>query len=112
MRAFTARFPEIFAEKYRDKYKADPARYGDHNWDRVSIELHRATGITVQGVESDLLQIAGELAPDVMMVVDYGLLIPPDVLAIPRLGCINGHASLLPRWRGAAPIHPGNRSDV
>jgi methionyl-tRNA formyltransferase len=45
-----------------------------------------------------------ELAPDVMVVVDYGLLIPPAVLAIPRLGCVNGHASLLPRWRGAAPI--------
>ena len=45
-----------------------------------------------------------ELTPDVMVVVDYGLLIPPGVLALPRLGCINGHASLLPRWRGAAPI--------
>ena len=39
-----------------------------------------------------------------MVVVDYGLIIPPEVLAIPRLGCINGHASILPRWRGAAPI--------
>ena len=44
------------------------------------------------------------IAPDLMVVVDYGLIIPPDVLAIPRLGCINGHASILPRWRGAAPI--------
>jgi methionyl-tRNA formyltransferase len=45
-----------------------------------------------------------EVAPDLMVVVDYGLIIPPDVLAVPRLGCINGHASILPRWRGAAPI--------
>ncbi|MFT5579386.1 MAG: methionyl-tRNA formyltransferase [Paraglaciecola psychrophila] len=45
-----------------------------------------------------------ELAPDLMIVVAYGLLLPPSVLAIPRLGCINVHASLLPRWRGAAPI--------
>lgn len=44
------------------------------------------------------------LQPDVMVVVAYGLLLPPQVLAIPRLGCINVHASLLPRWRGAAPI--------
>jgi len=44
------------------------------------------------------------LAPDVMVVVAYGLILPPAVLAIPRLGCINVHASLLPRWRGAAPI--------
>ncbi len=44
------------------------------------------------------------LAPDVMVVIAYGLILPPQVLAIPRLGCINVHASLLPRWRGAAPI--------
>jgi methionyl-tRNA formyltransferase len=44
------------------------------------------------------------LEPDVIVVVDYGLMIPPAVLALPRLGCVNGHASLLPRWRGAAPI--------
>ena len=41
---------------------------------------------------------------DIMIVVAYGLLLPAAVLSIPRLGCINIHASLLPRWRGAAPI--------
>jgi methionyl-tRNA formyltransferase len=45
-----------------------------------------------------------ELAPDAMVVAAYGLLLPPAVLAIPRLGCLNIHASLLPRWRGAAPV--------
>ena len=44
------------------------------------------------------------LAPDVMVVAAYGLLLPAEVLGIPRLGCLNIHASLLPRWRGAAPI--------
>ncbi|WP_317932799.1 methionyl-tRNA formyltransferase [Halioxenophilus sp. WMMB6] len=44
------------------------------------------------------------LQPDVMVVVAYGLILPQAVLDIPRLGCINVHASLLPRWRGAAPI--------
>lgn len=44
-------------------------------------------------------------APDVLVVAAYGLLLPPEVLRLPRLGCINIHASLLPRWRGAAPIH-------
>jgi methionyl-tRNA formyltransferase len=44
------------------------------------------------------------LEPDVMVVAAYGLLLPAEVLAIPRLGCLNIHASLLPRWRGAAPI--------
>lgn len=43
-------------------------------------------------------------AADIMVVVAYGLLLPKAVLEIPRLGCINVHASLLPRWRGAAPI--------
>jgi len=44
------------------------------------------------------------LNADLMVVTAYGLLLPADVLEIPRLGCINIHASLLPRWRGAAPI--------
>lgn len=44
------------------------------------------------------------LRPDLMVVVAYGLLFPPPVLRTPRLGCVNIHASLLPRWRGAAPI--------
>ncbi len=44
------------------------------------------------------------LAPDLLIVVAYGLLLPKAVLDIPRLGCLNVHASVLPRWRGAAPI--------
>jgi methionyl-tRNA formyltransferase len=42
--------------------------------------------------------------PQVLVVVAYGLILPPEVLALPPLGCLNIHASLLPRWRGAAPI--------
>lgn len=45
-----------------------------------------------------------DLKPDLMIVVAYGLILPQSVLDIPRLGCVNIHASLLPRWRGAAPI--------
>jgi methionyl-tRNA formyltransferase len=45
-----------------------------------------------------------EFAADLMVVAAYGVLLPPEVLSIPRFGCINIHASLLPRWRGAAPI--------
>ncbi|AOS96391.1 Methionyl-tRNA formyltransferase [Microbulbifer aggregans] len=44
------------------------------------------------------------LGADIMVVVAYGLILPQAVLDIPRLGCVNVHASLLPRWRGAAPI--------
>lgn len=50
---------------------------------------------------SDLAQ----WAPDVMVVAAFGLLLPATVLTLPALGCLNIHASLLPRWRGAAPIH-------
>jgi methionyl-tRNA formyltransferase len=44
------------------------------------------------------------LQPDLLVVVAYGLILPRKVLAVPRFGCWNVHASLLPRWRGAAPI--------
>lgn len=45
------------------------------------------------------------IQPDIVVVVAYGLLLPQEFLDIPRLGCVNIHVSLLPRWRGAAPIH-------
>ncbi len=53
--------------------------------------------------EADLAELE-RLAADLMVVVAYGLLLPPRVLRAPRLGCVNIHASILPRWRGAAPI--------
>ena len=49
-------------------------------------------------------KVLADFHADVMVVAAYGLLLPEAVLAIPRLGCINIHPSLLPRWRGAAPI--------
>ena len=49
-------------------------------------------------------QLVASLNADVMVVVAYGLILPKAVLDMPRLGCINVHGSLLPRWRGAAPI--------
>ena len=49
-------------------------------------------------------QLFASLKPDIVVVAAYGLILPPEILGIPRLGCINIHASLLPRWRGAAPI--------
>lgn len=50
------------------------------------------------------------LEPDALVVAAYGFLLPASLLAIPRLGCINVHASILPRWRGAAPVHHAIRS--
>lgn len=69
-------------------------------------EIALAHGLTVMqpatlkgGVEA-----LRAFAPEVMVVVAYGLLLPADILAVPAHGCLNVHASLLPRWRGAAPI--------
>jgi len=67
-----------------------------------------AAGIPVEQPESlksdEARGTLAAYAPDLMVVVAYGLILPRKVLAIPRLGCWNVHASLLPRWRGAAPI--------
>lgn len=52
----------------------------------------------------DAFQRLAEWRPDLMVVVAYGLILPPAVLETPTHGCLNIHASLLPRWRGAAPI--------
>ncbi|AUU99818.1 methionyl-tRNA formyltransferase [Phytobacter ursingii] len=49
-------------------------------------------------------QLVADLRADIMVVVAYGLILPKAVLEMPRLGCLNVHGSLLPRWRGAAPI--------
>lgn len=52
----------------------------------------------------DAQQQLAELDADIMVVVAYGLILPEEVLQTPKLGCLNVHGSLLPRWRGAAPI--------
>ena len=49
-------------------------------------------------------QIVRELAPEIVVVVAYGRLIPPEILSMPKYGCINLHVSLLPKYRGSAPI--------
>ncbi len=55
--------------------------------------------------DPEVQQELRDLAPDVICVAAYGLLLPPEVLEIPPHGCLNVHASLLPRHRGAAPVH-------
>jgi methionyl-tRNA formyltransferase len=54
--------------------------------------------------DDESLEVLRAIGADVMVVAAYGLLLPPAVLSIPSRGCLNIHASLLPRWRGAAPI--------
>ncbi len=68
MRAFVRSFPDIFAEKWRDRYEAHPDLYGDFNWQNVEVRPRPFSGIRVEGVESDLLAIAGGVAPDIFYI--------------------------------------------
>jgi len=67
---------------------------------QANIPVYQPTGLK----SADTQAVIQVLQPDLMVVVAYGLILPPGVLRVPRLGCVNLHASLLPRWRGAAPI--------
>ncbi len=73
------------------------------------LALAQPTSLRLDGKSPDEARAAQAAilgaAPDLLVVAAYGLLLPPWLLALPRLGCLNIHASLLPRWRGAAPIH-------
>jgi len=62
--------------------------------------------IQPKGLKNNTEVIEGLKAinPDLILVVAYGLILPPEIINLPKFGCINVHASLLPRWRGAAPI--------
>ncbi|HJX17764.1 MAG TPA: methionyl-tRNA formyltransferase [Acidiferrobacterales bacterium] len=64
------------------------------------IEVRQPTTLKSE-IEAETLRA---LQPDALIVIAYGLILPKPILSIPRYGCINVHASLLPRWRGAAPI--------
>ena len=55
-------------------------------------------------VDAEIVAEIEKYAPDLIIVVAYGMLLPAEILNIPQYGCLNLHASLLPRWRGAAPI--------
>lgn len=71
--------------------------------------LAQAAGIPVLQPESlkapEAIAELRSFAPDLLVVVAFGMILSQEVLDIPKLGCINVHGSLLPRWRGAAPIH-------
>ncbi|MDP2317181.1 MAG: methionyl-tRNA formyltransferase [Pseudomonadota bacterium] len=85
-----------------------PAGRGNALQTPPTIELARARGVpTLQPAKvktGELPETLEALGLDIAVVVAYGRILTPRLLAAPRLGCINVHASLLPRWRGAAPI--------
>jgi methionyl-tRNA formyltransferase len=67
----------------------------------LDIPVYQPVSLKVESEQEQLRKFNA----DVMIVAAYGLILPKAVLSIPRYGCLNIHASLLPRWRGAAPIH-------
>jgi methionyl-tRNA formyltransferase len=92
-------------------YTRAPARGGRRGLEVRKTPVHVAadsfgipvfTPTTLRDVDAQ--NVFGSLAADVAVVVAYGLLLPIPILRAPKLGCVNLHASLLPRWRGAAPI--------
>lgn len=66
----------------------------------LALAIDQPQALKAPGVAENLAAVGA----DVMVVAAYGLILPPAILALPRRGCVNIHASLLPRWRGAAPI--------
>ncbi len=91
-------------------YTRPDARSGRGSALRPSPVKARAAELGLEVRCPDSLRDEGELdalralAPDLVAVAAYGLILPREVLEIPRLGCVNIHGSLLPRWRGAAPV--------
>ena len=68
VKLFIHQFPNFFQQKYAKLYKDNPQIYGDYDWNNVEIQLHNFSGIYFVGVESDLLAIAGGVAPDILYI--------------------------------------------
>lgn len=81
----------------------------------AGIPVFQPSGLKLDGRYAEQAQVAQQqlidCAPDVLVVAAYGLILPQWVLNLPVLGCLNIHASLLPRWRGAAPIQRAIEAD-
>ncbi|MBT8137106.1 MAG: methionyl-tRNA formyltransferase [Gammaproteobacteria bacterium] len=92
----------VYTQPDRPAGRGRRVRYSDIK----QLALH--LGLPLQQPESlrddQAQETLRQLDPDLMIVAAYGLILPQAVLDIPRLGCVNVHASLLPRWRGAAPV--------
>jgi methionyl-tRNA formyltransferase len=93
-------------------YTRAPARAGPRGLEIRKTAVHSAAdslGVPVVTPTSlrdlETQKAFSDLGADVAIVAAYGLILPPPILEAPRHGCLNLHASLLPRWRGAAPIH-------
>ncbi|MFA6816207.1 MAG: extracellular solute-binding protein [Lentisphaeria bacterium] len=71
VKSFVTKFPALFKKRYAAKYKANPQKYGNYNWDDVEIKMHPFSGISIEGMGQDskpLMAIAGGVAPDILYV--------------------------------------------
>ena len=71
---------------------------------RQFADLHNINVVQTAKIDNSIIELISSNKPDLIVVVAFGMLLPKSMLELPRLGCLNVHASLLPRWRGAAPI--------
>lgn len=110
LKAFIEKFPQVFAERYREQYRSNPQKYGSYNWDQISVEMHRFTGISIEGMGMDsgpLMAIAGGVSPDILYVnfrqsdtyIQEGFLYPLDK---PE----DGYVSSLDPESWAFRVHP------
>lgn len=94
--------PCVYSQPPRPKGRGLAENLGPVHEFALASHIAVRTPLTLKDVAQQ--ELFASLGADVAVVVAYGLLLPQAVLSAPRLGCINLHASLLPRWRGAAPI--------
>lgn len=92
----------VFTQPDRPAGRGQPLHTGPVK--RRAVELGLEVYQPADFKSPEVLELLRGLNLDALVVVAYGSILPPAALAVPRLGCINIHASLLPRWRGAAPI--------
>jgi methionyl-tRNA formyltransferase len=100
--AAAQRICAVFTQPDRPAGRGQPLHIGPVKRRAVELglEVHQPAGFKAP----EVLELLRGLRLDALVVVAYGSILPAAALAVPRLGCINIHASLLPRWRGAAPI--------
>lgn len=93
----------VFAQPDRGAGRGRKVRFGPVKQAAVDVGIEVLQPHTLKN--ADARAALADLRPDLIVTAAYGLILPPEVLAMPRHGCWNLHASLLPRWRGASPIN-------
>ena len=93
----------VYTQPDRPAGRARKVQFGPVKQAAVDAGIPVQQPISLRGEEAQ--KVLAEYNADVMIVAAYGLILPQEVLDLPRYGCLNIHGSLLPRWRGAAPIH-------